>query len=260
MRFPDWRGVVAGVVLGVAGTSAAVAGPVYLRSTVGAPWGEGTNEAAMNAVFGAGNWADSRYETVNVGTLFSATTDFIFMEGGDNNANELNAFLTANALALQSWVTAGGRLLLNSAPNEGGDIDFGFGVTLTYPGFGSEAHAANAAHAVFNGPFGPVATDYTGSAFSHAFVTGAGLSAIILDENGKMSLAEKAVGAGLALFGGMTTDNFHDPHPQAANLRRNIIAYAANAVIDVEVDEPVTLALVGLGVAALARRRRPVTA
>ena len=40
----------------------------YLRSVVGRPWSVTTNEAAMDQVFGAGNWLDLRYETVNAGT------------------------------------------------------------------------------------------------------------------------------------------------------------------------------------------------
>lgn len=43
-------------------------------------------------------------------------------------------------------------------------------------------------------------------------------------------LGEKTFGAGLVLLGGMTTDNWHSPDPEAANLRANIIAYAADAV------------------------------
>jgi hypothetical protein len=38
-------------------------------------------------------------------------------------------------------------------------------------------------------------------------------------------LGEKNYGAGHVLFGGMTTDNFHSPQPEASNLRANIIAY-----------------------------------
>ena len=67
--------------------SSANAAVVYIDSAVGNPWGETNNEASMDGVFGAGNWTDSNFETANTGTLFSASTDFIFMEGGDDNAD-----------------------------------------------------------------------------------------------------------------------------------------------------------------------------
>ena len=76
----------------------------YLRSNTAAPWGQSTNEAAMNGVFGIGNWQDLRFETANPATLFTTSTTFIFMEGSDNNALELKTFLTANQTAIENWV------------------------------------------------------------------------------------------------------------------------------------------------------------
>ncbi|HYV26383.1 MAG TPA: hypothetical protein VFA77_02550, partial [Candidatus Eisenbacteria bacterium] len=104
----------------------------YLRSVVGQPWGQTANETAMNRVFGAGNWLDLRYESVNAASLLSPSTSFIFMEGGDSNADEMEAFLNANMATIQTWLSAGGRLFLNAAPNEGNGMSFGFGVTLNY--------------------------------------------------------------------------------------------------------------------------------
>lgn len=59
----------------------ALADTVYMRSNVGAPWGQNTNEQAMDQVFGAGNWDDLRYETGNVAAIFSGANEFVFMEG-----------------------------------------------------------------------------------------------------------------------------------------------------------------------------------
>jgi hypothetical protein len=103
---------------------------------------------------------------------------------------------------------------------------------LTYPGFTNTVTAADALHPIFSGPFTPVDTDYTGDAFGHAVVGGSVIPVIIGapgdDSEGATVLGEMNSGSGFVMFGGMTTDNFHDPQPEAANLRANIIAYTAS--------------------------------
>jgi hypothetical protein len=205
-------------------------GAAYIRGA-SAPWGEVTNEAAMDQVFGVGGWEDLRMAD-GASPFTSGEHDFIFLEGGDGTAIELADYLAANRTEIENFVTNGGALLLNSAPNEGGDIDFGFGgVTLVSGEFSSNVVAADATHPVFIGPFTPVQTSYSGSSFGHAIV-GGGVSAIIIgapgdSQEGLTVLGEASFGAGFVLFGGMTTDNFHSPQPEAANLRANIISYTA---------------------------------
>lgn len=205
----------------------------YIRGA-SKPWGESTNESAMDAAFGAGNWSDLTLAGGVAPFLPAAGYKFIFLEGGDETAIELNDYLTANRTQIEAFVTTGGRLFLNSAPNEGGNINYGFGgVVLTYDNTESEAVvAANNAHPVFAGPATPVATSYTGNSFGHAIV-GAGVVPIIIgapgdNVAGKTVLGEKQFGAGCVLLGGMTTDNFHAPQPDAHNLRINILSYVSN--------------------------------
>ncbi len=202
---------------------------VYVRDV--APWapeGEAANVAAMTAVFGA-NWTIATFSTP-VATIFGPPHTFVFLEGGDSNALELAAFLTANRTAIENWVAAGGKLFLNAAPNEGGNIDFGFGgVTLMYSDPGDNAVAVNVGHPIFSGPLVPVVTSYTGTNASHATVTGnPALVPILVNENNRFSLSELAFGSGKVLFGGLTTSNFWSPDPEAGNLKANIIAYTAN--------------------------------
>jgi hypothetical protein len=210
---------------------AAMAAPTYVTCAT-PPWGEATNEAAMDTVFGAGNWTAAEFTTVNTATLFSAGTNFIFLEGGDDCATDFANFLTANSAALSAWVNAGGRAIINAAPNVGGDIDLGFGVTLNYGTVGSSgsATAAVPGHAIFNGPYTPVGTDFTGGGFAHTTVTGPGTVLINGNAPGPV-LIEQTVGSGRVLFGAMTTTNFHDPQPEATNLRQNMLAYMSGGVV-----------------------------
>ncbi len=204
---------------------------VYLRSTTGAPWGSIANETAMDRVFGTNNWQDLRYEDVNPASVFTPANRFIYMEGSDSIALEMQAFLTANLVTIENWVAAGGRLFLNAAPNEGSGMNFGFGVTLVYSDSTSTGNTADPLHPIFAGPFTPVGTTWSGNSFGHATVTGSGLAVLITNTaNGHIVLGQQQHGTGLVLFGGMTTDNFHSPQPEASNLRANIIDYAAKFI------------------------------
>lgn len=207
-------------------------GIAYLRSSVGAPWGSTSNESALTRVFGAGTWQDLRFETVSPVTLFSPANGFVFMDGSDNGATEMETFLNSNRSLMEGWVAGGGRLFLNSAPNEDNGMYFGFGANLIYSDSTSQGRAALPAHPIFNGPFTPVGTDWTGSSFGHATVTGTNLVVLITNTaNGRIVLAQQAYGAGRVLFGGMTTHNFHSPATEAANLRANILYYGNTPLV-----------------------------
>lgn len=207
----------------------------YVRSAASRPWGETTNEQAMDAVFGAGNWTESYYETADPGVLLSTDYDFIFMEGGSSTANEMEAFVDANIAAMEAWVYAGGHLFLNAAPNEGDGMDWGFGgVTLEYSGslhYITSVVAADNQHPIFNGPFTPVTTAYTGNYFAHAIVPDYLNQRVLIratSDPEKHVLTSVSWGSGLVFFGGMTTVGWHQPQPEAYNLRANMISYLGN--------------------------------
>ncbi|MHC4991907.1 MAG: hypothetical protein ACYTGC_13100, partial [Planctomycetota bacterium] len=207
--------------------TACAAGNAYYLDDGNHPWGNTTNFDAMDSVFGVGGWTNEDFGTVDVGALFAPTTSFIFLDGSDGSAIGLEGFLTANQATLEAWVSGGGALLLNSAPNQDNGMSFGFGgVVLTYPDFPSDpVSAVDPGHPIFNGPFLPVATDYTGNSWAHASVSGGGITPLMTDTGGKIHLAELAFGGGGVLFGGMTTPNFHQPQPESFNLRANIVSY-----------------------------------
>ncbi len=204
---------------------------VYLRSTIGEPWNSTDNDQILTEVFGV--WLDWRYETVNVSSLLSSSNAFIFIEGSDDNALAMGAFLTNNLTAIQNWVTAGGSLFINAAPNQGGSQYLGFGVNLTYPDFCRSVQSAYQTHPIFKEPYLPVGTAFSGDYFSHASVLGAGLTVLLTnDTSGNFVLAEKNYGAGHVIFGGMTLPHYHSPQPQGSNLLANIFSYAANLAVN----------------------------
>ncbi|MFN4253893.1 MAG: MopE-related protein [Saprospiraceae bacterium] len=199
----------------------------YLTTIGGQPWGSGSNIAAMDAVFGASGWDQFHYETVNPATLLTPDYKVIFLEGSDNSANELNTFLSGNLPALEAWVNNGGQLFLNAGPNEGGNINFGFGgTTLNYAFYSPDGIMAAPAHPIFNGPNTPATGTFYGNSFAHAYVTATGATTLIQSSDvSNPLLVEKNWGAGKVMFGGMTTTNYHSPAPNADNMRRNILAY-----------------------------------
>lgn len=215
-------------------TGGAINGPnpgakYYIRDQD--PWSTANNTNAMTAVFGAANFTTLTFAAATPATIFAPTTQFVFLEGSDANATALNTYITTNIGAIESWVNAGGRLFLNAAPNQGGNMNWGFGgVVLDYSNAQSNVAATLPAHPIYSGPFTPVVTAYTGSSYSHAHITGGGTTSILAG-TGFNVLTEKAWGAGLVMFGGITSPNFHTPAIEAQNLWQNIISYTSGASV-----------------------------
>ncbi|WP_432410227.1 proprotein convertase P-domain-containing protein [Rasiella sp. SM2506] len=207
----------------------------YIHSTVGNPWDQTTNQTAMDTAFGVGNWTEVFFETLDPAIIFASTSRFAFIDGSEDNAIELATFLAANITTIENWVTGGGTLLLNAAPNEGVDIDFGFGgTTLVVGNFAASVSTAIPTHPGFTGPNLPTATTMTGGSYSHAIITGIGYTSILFNTSSptQLVLVEKPFGAGTVMMGGMTTTNFHQPLTEAANFRANLLVYLEALAID----------------------------
>jgi hypothetical protein len=214
---------------------------VYMRSDVDAPWGQSTNEDAMDNVFNAGGWTTQYYETADPNSLFITNTQFIFMEGGDSSYLPFASFLSANLNSLTTWLNNGGRLLIMSAPNDplnGASVTLPLSIQLNSDSF--YGSAANSAYAndttmpIFNGPFS-TAYYFTGDFFSHGYFIGANVDAIMQSNLNQVVLGQAQVQQGLMVFGGMTTDNFQLPQPAAHSLLENIIYYTAYVSLPVTV-------------------------
>jgi hypothetical protein len=88
-------------------------GRYYVRDTE--PWGQTSNVTAMNSTFGSGNWTQGTFST-SAATIFSSSNCFVMIEGSQNNSG-FPAFMTTNQTLIENWVAAGGKLLINAAPN-----------------------------------------------------------------------------------------------------------------------------------------------
>ena len=209
----------------------------YLRADIEEPWCCGwapypdANPNGFDYVFGAGGWNLAFYESASADAIFSDNTCYVYLEGGDGHAEEMETFFDAHQSLIEDWVNNGGSLFLNAAPNEGDGMNYGFGgVWLWYPYWWAgdvTAAPGMASHPIFTGPYTPVCTDYYGTSFTHAYTSGPDLTPIIDDYwyANYPALTTKTWGAGTVFFGSMTTASWHYPSLEAANLRNNMHAY-----------------------------------
>jgi len=226
--------ILAGIVLfAFAAIPACGQNYYYVRSEAAQPWGQNTNEDAMDNVFGPGNWTTLYYETLDIGGLLSGSTAFIFLEGGDSSFTAFANFMTTYATPLTDWIESGGRLLLVSAPNDplnGATVNLPDNIVLSadafYASAASAAWATDISNPIFSGP-NSTAYYFTGDFFAHGYFSGMRVSSIMESDLGEVILGQDLLGSGLMVFGGMTTDNFDLPQPAAHSLIENIIYYAA---------------------------------
>src|SRR5262249_15874213 len=145
----------------------------------GDPWGNTTNDAAMNAVFGAGNWDKYNFNTAPSAVFAPGAYKFLFVDGSDFNGSDFSQFVSTYAPQLRDFVGAGNPVFLNAAQNNGpAAMDTGLGAILRwdglYPHTGTlyrNGYAVDSSHPIFNGPFAPVGIDWSGPFFSHDIVS-----------------------------------------------------------------------------------------
>jgi Ca2+-binding RTX toxin-like protein len=194
------------------------------------PWGNQTIDQALDTAFGSSNWSKVNSYSSSV---FTQDQKYIYIDGSDSNANFAD-FVAANRTTMENWVAGGGTLFLNAARNYGGgDIDLGFGGVTLRNEFNDIAYAVPGESLFSYNYNGDEGTEWTGNSFGHDIVTdldlttGPVLSPLIRDEpdGGDFILAQMKWGSGTVFFGGMTTTDYHDPHPASEILLANILDY-----------------------------------
>ena len=229
------RGLILAVIVSTfTSTIFAQQGVVYVTDQNGEPWGSPSCVNALNTVFGNGGYTTQYYQNANINTIFSNANCFVYVEGGQNNDTPMNNFVSANQATIQTWVTNGGHLFLNSA-GWNSDINCGFGgviITLNpaynYASGPGNVIAGQGGHPIFNNVTYPSNTAWTGNYFSHDIITGPSGTSLITCPNAQgnqVGLTELVIGCGKVFFGGMTSTSFHSPQPDADNLRQAILAY-----------------------------------
>lgn len=208
----------------------------YIRRSPPEPWTWApiinTNITEMDYFFACtevGEWNSGYYDSVDVSLAFGPTSNFVFLEGGDDHAIEMAEFIAANMSIIEDWVFAGGKLFIEAAPNEGGDIDLGFGgLVIEYEdsNYCMVGIVAEPTHPIFSSPFAPIATSFNGNYFGHAYVSGPGLTALVTDEEtNEIVIGELSWGAGKVIVAGTTVTSWHWPQPDAVYMRYNIFHY-----------------------------------
>jgi len=240
--------LVAGIA--VAGQAQAAGNTKLYMTDFSNPWGQDTEDQAMDVAFGSGNW--DKVNGFDVSQL-TAGYSFIYLDGGDGASTNFNAFVNDNLAALQSFVSGGGHLMMNAGRWDQPDLNLGWGITLSAGYSSTGVLTSDGLAAGLDGS--GAGTSWSGNWFSHDTVNGVG-TCYVAGESGCAF-----GGTGNVFVGGQTAPYFQSGG--ALQLRANELLLAANGSSGA-VPEPASWALMLVGFGAVggamrARRRAAVS-
>jgi len=174
-----FRGVASllALVAGVVGTAEAQAagGKLYMTGSSN-PWGQNTEDQAMDVAFGAGNWTKTNGFDASA---LTAGYSFIYLDGGDGISSEFNSFVSGNLAAIEAYVTGGGHLMMNAARWDQPDLATGFGTQLSAGYSYNGSLTPDGVSAGLGG--GGAGVAWTGNYFSHDIVSGLSTCYVVSD-------------------------------------------------------------------------------
>lgn len=199
------------------------------------PWNDPLYAVAMNTVFGEGGW--TRFDMADANSTDPFTNGeykFVYLEGSDQFGTELQAFMDGNGTFVETFVQKGGVLFVNCAENDvDGVVTLGFDDLNISPQASNEVIAVDENLSIWSGPYTPVVTTYTGTAFGHGTVhsTNLDITPVIIGAPGDGAEGETVLGTfdwgdGYVIVGGMTAVKFHSPNDnnESLNLLMNILS------------------------------------
>ena len=209
----------------------------FVHAAVGLPWNHQNYIIELNSAFGDA-WHELIYEEVDANKLFSDSYNYIYLEGTDNNANEMEDFLTANQQLMEDWVAAGNSLFLNAGPREGNGMSFGFGGVNLVTGSYEDAFARKPIFPIFTGPRLPILTELSDDPYSYGAVIipeiipeNMDTTRVLVSTNGTDLVVKANWGDGQVLFGGLNLTGYGAPSIAKTNVKVNMHLYLSSVAI-----------------------------
>ncbi|MDY7109091.1 MAG: hypothetical protein SYC29_10700 [Planctomycetota bacterium] len=208
----------------------------YVSWSGGEPFDEYGNVNALDDVFGPQQWKRLDFPTAVENELWEY--DMIIMDGSAQGDHEFVEFVDDHRAEMESWVAAGGSLIINAARwYELDALDLGFGMVLRN-GHSDDAIADDTSHPVCDGPYGTTGSFFEGGALAHDYITGEQLTSLLTGEVEYPVLAERYWGGGHVIAGGLTLPFFGEHELWSDNcaiLHRNMLAHACDMIGQEEV-------------------------
>jgi hypothetical protein len=189
-------------------------------------------------------------------SVFNPANQVILIEGGDGNSTDFDSYFQTPVViaAAQSWVAAGGDLIINGGRWTYDNLNIGFGLTMKLdPDYALASYTGTVVDSRLSAEPNPTALweGLFSLAAGGSKAGGAGFNTMITTSAGNTSLGEENYGLGVVFAGGMTSPEF-----QSGSGTSYTGNYFSHDIITTAPDAGSTSLMLGLGFAALGVLRR----